>query len=66
MRNSGTDDEPLGLLHTTPPGPTTLTGGTFGPEGGLVAPLVCLGVALFLPRWAARAGRLLRRPQSAE
>jgi membrane protease YdiL (CAAX protease family) len=61
--NSGTSDEPIGLLHTTLSGPTALTGGTFGPEGGLVAPLVCLVVAVFLLRRAARAGNLRRRPR---
>ena len=60
--NSGTNDEPVGLLHTTLHGSAALTGGTFGPEGGLIAPLVCLVVAFFLLRRAARAGSLRRRP----
>ena len=64
--NSGTNDEPIGLLHTTLSGPTALTGGAFGPEGGLVAPLVCLLVAFFLLRRAVRAGNLRRRPRPGE
>lgn len=64
--NSGTNDEPIGLLHTTLSGPAALTGGAFGPEGGLVAPLVCLLVAFFLLRRAVRAGNLRRRPRPGE
>ncbi len=63
--NSGTNDEPIGLLHTTLSGPTALTGGAFGPEGGLVAPLICLVVAFFLLRRATRAGNLRRGSRSA-
>ena len=52
-----------GLLHTTLTGPDLLSGGTFGPEAGLPALLLCLAAAFFLLRRAARTGRLRPRPQ---
>lgn len=64
VANSGTNDEPIGLLHTTLSGSTALTGGSFGPEGGLVAPLVCLVVAFFMLWRAARSGKIRRRPRA--
>jgi hypothetical protein len=65
VTNSGTNDEPIGILHTTLHGSSLLTGGSFGPEGGLVAPIVCLVVALAMLRRAARTGKLRRHPRSA-
>jgi membrane protease YdiL (CAAX protease family) len=51
-----------GLLHVTPTGPDVVTGGTFGPEAGLV---VIVGIALAsaaiyaLGRWRARRSHSL-------
>ena len=47
-----------GLLVTSIDGNTLLTGGAFGPEGGLLGTMVlCLGlVVLLLWRWARRRG----------
>ena len=64
VANSGTHDEPIGLLHTTLSGSSALTGGSFGPEGGLVAPVVCLVVAFVMLRRAARMGNIRPRPRS--
>lgn len=58
---SGSDTAPQGLLHTTLSGSTVLTGGTFGPEGSLVALLVCLVPTALLLRRAAHTGNIRRR-----
>ncbi|MGH3252177.1 MAG: hypothetical protein ACRDOI_39025 [Trebonia sp.] len=39
VANSGTNDEPIGLLNTTLHGSTAVTGGSFGPEAGVIAPV---------------------------
>ncbi|TDD05995.1 CPBP family intramembrane metalloprotease [Nonomuraea deserti] len=59
---SGSDVPPHSLLNVTLSGPSWLTGGTFGPEAGLLALLVCLAPTIVLLRRAARAGQIRRRP----
>jgi membrane protease YdiL (CAAX protease family) len=59
VADSGTDSS--GLLHTTFSGSSLLTGGNFGPEASLFAPLVCLVPTVILLRRGARAGYIHRR-----
>ncbi|WP_433191476.1 lysostaphin resistance A-like protein [Actinoallomurus sp. CA-150999] len=55
----------VGLLKGTLSGSAALTGGSFGPEGSLVAILICgIPTVLFL-RLAARRGRIHPRPRRA-
>jgi membrane protease YdiL (CAAX protease family) len=60
--NSGTHEDSVSLLHTTLSGSDALTGGSYGPEAGLVALLACLVPAVLLLRRAARTGQLRPRP----
>jgi uncharacterized protein len=54
-------DASHGLLNTTLSGPSTLTGGQFGPEASLFALLVCLVPIVFLLRKAVRDGQIRPR-----
>jgi len=47
-------------------GPSSLTGGTFGPEASLMALLVCVVPTVLLLRRAVRTGRIRRRPRRVE
>jgi membrane protease YdiL (CAAX protease family) len=60
---SGAEHGPRGLLDATLHGPVALTGGTFGPEAGVVAILVCAVPTVLFLREARRRGRIrpLRR-----
>jgi hypothetical protein len=61
---SGSNDVPDGLLHTTLSGAPVVTGGTVGPEAGLMALLVCLVAKVLLLRRAARTGQIRPRPRT--
>ncbi len=45
---------PMAYLDYLPGGPTWLTGGAFGPEGGLLATLTLGGAALAVIRWTTK------------
>jgi uncharacterized protein len=52
---SGSDATPTGLLHAAVTGPEVLSGGTFGPEAGLPALLLGLGISVYFLRRAKRS-----------
>lgn len=58
---SGKTSEFGSLIHSTLQGPTALTGGTFGPEGGWAAILSCVIAGVLMLRYAKRHGRIVRR-----
>ncbi len=47
------------VLHAKMHGPSWLTGGSFGPEAGVVALAVCLGAAIIVGRLATRKQRII-------
>ncbi|MFF3753131.1 CPBP family intramembrane glutamic endopeptidase [Streptomyces sp. NPDC002018] len=53
------------LLEATVSGPEAITGGSFGPEAGVVAILVCLILTALFLRHAKRRGRLYARGDRA-
>ncbi|PJI86604.1 CPBP family intramembrane glutamic endopeptidase [Luteimicrobium subarcticum] len=62
----GSGDGPTdGLVRSETPGATWLTGGTFGPEAGVVAVVVCSLVTVLLLVVAHRRGRIVPRPRRA-
>lgn len=52
--------EVKGLLHSTPQGPTLLSGGEFGAEGSLLTVILCTSIAIWMTRKAIAAGRIVR------
>jgi len=46
-----------GLIESQLSGPTVLTGGTFGPEAGIIAIAVCLAATVAIGIWTVRHGR---------
>ena len=52
--------EVKGLLHSTPQGPTLLSGGEFGAEGSLLTVILCTCIAIWMTRKAIGAGRIVR------
>ncbi|WP_314221778.1 CPBP family intramembrane glutamic endopeptidase [Streptomyces zaehneri] len=61
---SGNEDGPAGLLHGVLSGPDALTGGSFGPEAGIAAILVCAVPTVVFLRAAGRRGHLRPRRRS--
>ncbi|MBX9245820.1 CPBP family intramembrane metalloprotease [Actinotalea ferrariae] len=57
---------PQGLLDGVTSGPVWLTGGAFGPEGSVVAVVVCSVVTVVLLRLAHRRGRIVLRRRVVE
>jgi membrane protease YdiL (CAAX protease family) len=58
---SGSNSGETGLFHSVMSGSTALTGGTFGPEAGVVAILACAVPTVYFLRLAARRGNLRTR-----
>ena len=52
--------EVKGLLHSTPQGPTLLSGGEFGAEGSLLTVVLCTSIAIWMTRKTIAAGRIVR------
>ncbi len=49
--------ESHGLIESQLSGPTLVTGGTFGPEAGVIALAVCLAATVAIGIWTVRQGR---------
>ena len=58
---SGSHAGDTGLFHSALSGPAVLTGGSFGPEGSIVAVLACAVPTLYFLRQARRRGNLRSR-----
>jgi membrane protease YdiL (CAAX protease family) len=58
---SGSDEGPGSLINATVSGPEALTGGSFGPEAGIIAIVVCLIPTVWFLRLAKRRGRFYAR-----
>ncbi|MFD9321186.1 CPBP family intramembrane glutamic endopeptidase [Streptomyces sp. NPDC060053] len=61
---SGNEDAPAGLLQGVLSGPDALTGGSFGPEAGVAAILVCVVPTVVFLRAAGRRGGFRTRRRS--
>ncbi|MFD6096201.1 CPBP family intramembrane glutamic endopeptidase [Nocardiopsis flavescens] len=58
---SGSEDAFAGLLTGATSGPTALSGGAFGPEGSVIAVLLCGAATVYLLRLAHRRGHIVPR-----
>jgi membrane protease YdiL (CAAX protease family) len=62
---SGKSSEFGSLVHSTLLGPSSLTGGSFGPEAGWAAILSCLVASALMLGYAKRHGRIVPRRDTA-